>query len=85
MCIICNMPDFKSEIADDFLFKFAAAGKLMADAATAMLECSKIANKPEDRKRYDTLHKTMLRMKRDWNRLEQEREAQDGKVGHVPS
>jgi len=85
MCIICNMPDFKDGVADDFLSKFSVASQAMTAAATAMLECAKIANTPEARSRYDATHKKMVQMVRDWNRLEQEREAGDGQVGHAPS
>ncbi len=79
MCIICNMPDFKADVAVDFLDKFAAASRALKAASDALLACSKIANTPEASERYDATHKQMVRLTREWNRLEEAREN-----GHVP-
>jgi len=38
-----------------------------------MLECSKAAA-PEDKERYDAVHKMMKQFARDWNRIEHIRE-----------
>jgi len=73
MCIICNMPDFKDDIASDFLSEFAAAQKAMKRATDAMLRVSKEAY-PAHRARYDGIHKEMVRQMREWNKLEQQRE-----------
>ncbi len=74
MCIICNMPDFKHEPADRFLSTFEMSRRSMKAAAEAMLECSKVANTPEARKRYDATYKKMVRQIREWNKLEEKRE-----------
>jgi hypothetical protein len=39
-----------------------------------MLRCSQEATDPEVKKRYNRIHKKMVRLKRDWNKLEHERE-----------
>lgn len=71
MCIICNC---NYDDATAFLTYFSDAGKQMRKAADYMLACSRSATTPEARKRYSALHKEMVRMARDWNRLEQDRE-----------
>jgi len=78
MCIICNLsaasdPWVGVEAADAFLAAFQEARQAMKNAADALLACSKI-----DR-RYDVTHKRMVAVCRDWNRLEEQREA-----GHEP-
>jgi hypothetical protein len=74
MCIICNMPDFKDDIASTFLEAFERSCREMKAAAAAMLECSKVANTPEAKARYDATHKEMVRQIREWNKLEEKRE-----------
>lgn len=81
MCIICNVTcgthaemDVKIKAADDFLTAFSAAQKAMKNAADKMLEVSKITCRPEDGKRYDGIHKEMVRQIREWNKLEEKRE-----------
>jgi hypothetical protein len=76
MCIICNVGDVMEnvETAEQFLSAFAGAQKAMKTAADKMLEVSKIACTADDRKRYDAIHKEMVRQIREWNRLEQKRE-----------
>jgi hypothetical protein len=70
MCIICNCGD----AGFDFLTDHGAAAGRMRAAKAKMLECSRIATEPEQRKRYDRMHKKMARLIREWNRIEQERE-----------
>lgn len=73
MCIICNLePDNRA--ADDFLQSFADARAPMKDATAAMAICAKTAIRPEDRKRYASIHKRMVRLCWDWNRIEHLRE-----------
>ena len=76
MCIICNMgSDFdKIHKADEFLLAFEQSRQTMKRAADAMLVCSKIAITADDRKRYDSVHKKMVRKIRAWNKLEEKRE-----------
>lgn len=81
MCIICNVvgEDVSAayhglDKATDFLHAFRASQEGMKRAADAMLAVSKIAVTPEDRKRYDAIHKDMVRQMREWNKLEEKRE-----------
>ena len=79
MCIIWNLtggddPDGGMEVADAFLDAFDASRREMKRATDAMLAVSKRAASPEDRKRYDAIHKVMVRQSREWNKLEQKRE-----------
>jgi len=75
MCIICNMTDIDGVfVADSYLSEHSHAGASMKKAATRMLEVSKIAGTPEQRKRYDRTHKQMVRLLRAWNQIEHDRE-----------
>jgi len=85
MCIICNVAignDVSAimhnvDAAEKFLEEFERAQKAMKSAADAMLAVSKIKELdqyPETRKRYDAVHKDMVRQIREWNRLEEKRE-----------
>lgn len=73
MCIVCNLPPYALE-ADKFLDAFDNSRRAMKAAAEAMLAVSKVAITPEDRRRYDGIHKQMVRMRVEWNLLEQKRE-----------
>lgn len=81
MCIICNVTigdDTKViyaniDKAEHFLRAFEASQKAMREAADALLSVSQVCL-PDDRKRYDAIHKDMVRQMREWNRLEQKRE-----------
>lgn len=73
MCIICNCPDHENA-AEGFLTAFDTARRAMQTACDRMLDVSKIAATPDDRKRYDMIHKDMVRLCREWNKLEQKRE-----------
>lgn len=77
MCIICNggTSEAAVEAASRFLKAWERAQIAMDEAARAMRVASRTMPKTEDRKRYDRLHKKMVRAIHDWNRLEQEREA----------
>lgn len=77
MCIICNMgPDVdKAMVAGAFLSAWDESGVAMRQAAHMMHIVSKTAPAATDRKRYDKMHKRMVKAIRDWNRLEMEREA----------
>jgi hypothetical protein len=66
MCILCNC-GFDGP-ADEFLGAFEASRRIMKRATEEMGRCARI-----DR-RYDKTHKRMVRLMRDWNRIEQERE-----------
>lgn len=77
MCIICNC----GNTGDEFLSEFIAARSALERASALMLECSKTATRPtnndpffEARAKYDSIHKKMVKILRDWNRIEHERE-----------
>jgi len=69
MCIVCNCED----AGDEFLVEYERARTAMDRAAQAMLACSKI-----DR-RYDRSHKALVKLCREWNKIEHEREAEHTK------
>lgn len=75
MCIICNCGE---EAGDRFLGAFQQSQESMKAAADAMLMASKEARTPEQRRQYDRTHKAMVRLTREWNALEQLREASHG-------
>jgi hypothetical protein len=64
MCIVCNC----DEAGLRFLDHFHNARAEMEQATRAMLICA--GTRPE----YDATHKRMVRLCRDWNRIEHERE-----------
>lgn len=70
MCIICNAP----EAGDDFLTHFHRASEHMRRAAAAMHKASEETAQLVDQVRYDKTHKAMVRLIRQWNRIEHERE-----------
>lgn len=73
MCIICDMTKKGGvDAANEFLTQFSNAQNCMQRATIAMLEVRHNANS-EDRKRYDRTHKKMVRLLREWNRIEHER------------
>lgn len=57
-------------MAADVSEQFRAAGDRMKEASQLLLECSKIASEPEAKQNYKRLHKQMVRMIREWNRLD---------------
>lgn len=76
MCIVCNCVGHEED-AEAFLQAWKASQDGMRAAIDAMLRVSKTCGSADDKKRYDRLHKRMVQMMRDWNRLEESRE-------HVP-
>lgn len=71
MCIICNMPAPEGVFeAEKFLHHFELAGNNMKLAADNLKLCYDLTK----RKSYDRTHKKMVKLMRDWNRLEHERE-----------
>lgn len=77
MCIVCNC----GEVGDDFLAYFSAARDAMERAKKAMLICAQSAKRhdsvepiPVARISYDRAHKKMVRLCREWNAIEAERE-----------
>ena len=80
MCIICNCGD----AGDEFLGAFNDVSFALWKARSAMLKCSNIANgkfqperAPITRKRYDMIHKKIVRLHREWNAIEHEREVSE--------
>lgn len=77
MCIVCNCTTSEASFwqADKFLSDYRKAQEAMRAATEAMLAVSQLDIAPEHRERYDRTHKQMLRVMRDWNKIEQMREA----------
>lgn len=75
MCIVCRFGQNDPTPALAFLDKWEASRREMRSAANAMLLVSKSTPDATDRKRYDRMHKAMVRAIRDWNRLEETSEA----------
>jgi len=72
MCIMCNVG---FDLGDRFMDEFASARVHMNRAAAAMLECKAAAKSIAVSKQYDRTHKAMVKLIRDWNRLQEMREA----------
>ena len=64
MCIICNC----GADGENFLASFSLSRDAMKKAKDEMMKCSSV-----DR-RYDAIHKKMVRLIKEWNSIEQERE-----------
>lgn len=75
MCIICNDADELAGPSSAVLHSFDESRQAMKRAAESMLHMSKTANNADARKRYDRAHKKMARLMREWNAIEEEREA----------
>ena len=75
-CIVCNCDN----MGLDFLSEFSKAQNNMRLASRLMFACSKVAEDEETKKRYDKAHKKMVKIIKEWNKIEHEREAQDGTV-----
>jgi hypothetical protein len=82
MCIICNTPPYNTE-ADSFLTHYSRSRSAMKASALLLKQCSAIALTPEVRKQYDKTHKKMVRLIREWNKLEQMRERATTGCGQV--
>jgi hypothetical protein len=77
VCIICNMGHNENSIyqADRFLAMFRTAGNYMRDAGNQLLVVADLATDPKVGRRYRSLQKKMAKLTKEWNRLEQIREA----------
>jgi hypothetical protein len=73
MCIICNLGIEKSDLADDFLCEYARSKDSMNKAAKSLLECSKNVS-GDIHKNYDREYKHMVKLIREWNKIEELRE-----------
>ncbi len=73
MCIICRCGDDGNRALD----AFALSRTAMQRAAVAMKICS--ATDPG----YDATHKKMVKLMREWNRLEESRESGHSVAGQV--
>ena len=73
MCIICNMPAPAGvDDATEFLHRFYRALQEMKDATRAMQRVAKF------NRHYDRTHKKMVRITREWAKVEHEREVRIG-------
>lgn len=71
MCIVCNC----NYIGSDFVDTFVLSQHKMHLAADLMLACSRHPDAtPEQRKQYNRTHKQMVRLIKEWNKLEHTRE-----------
>lgn len=70
MCIVCKCGD----AGEEFLFEFAKAQSSMKSAGTAMLRCAESAKEVNAKRQYSMIHKKMVRILREWNAIEHERE-----------
>ena len=75
MCILCNMGQDKSAWAeaDKFLGNFADASRAMRQAVEQMRVVVGVCPSGH-MSQYDAAHKAMVRILRDWNRVEETRE-----------
>lgn len=74
MCIVCNCDGPSDTTGSDFLTTFDNSRRAMSATADAMLKCSQVAFTPEAQQRYDRTHKKMVKLIREWNKLEELRE-----------
>ena len=72
MCIGCNTNH--RDIAYDYLGERYVALKHMKNTEKLILECSKIVNKPEVKKQYDKVHKMLVRIRKEWAKVDDIRE-----------
>lgn len=71
MCIICNA----GEDGDRYLQNFEVASLAMNRACAAMLACAnKFPPRSAQRRAYTAAHCAMVRIRKDWNRTEHQRE-----------
>ena len=75
MCIFCNMGHDESALneADKFLGEFAGASRKMKQAVDQMKVVAGVCP-PAHRSQYDAAHKALVRILRNWNRMEELRE-----------
>lgn len=74
MCIICNTKPEHEHVASKFLTVFASVNAQMREAEALLLEVSNHTVDAESGNRYKRVHKMMVRTRKAWNALEQERE-----------
>ena len=81
MCMLCHCGDD----GEKFLSAFEDSRTAMKRAIAAIHTCSGTALHPvtrvpyhEARTQYDRMHKKMVRLLREWNKIEQEREQVNG-------
>jgi hypothetical protein len=72
MCVVCNCGDE----GYTFLTHAYNVSFEMEKAAAAMLACSEVVEDKGAARRYDAAHKKIVRLRREWNRIEHEREAE---------
>lgn len=72
MCIGCNTNH--RDVAYDYLREICIAIEHMKKAEKFILECSKIAYKPEVRKQYDKVHKMLVKKRKEWAKVDEIRE-----------
>lgn len=72
MCLICNVTNTEDGV--QFLDHFAAASRSMRAATYSMYACATTAKTAEARHRYGVIHRRMVRLVREWNRLDHDRE-----------
>ena len=75
MCIICSTGG--DDKAFEFLDAYAKSQAAMTSAAAAMLAITTLS--PGARKQYDKTYKQMVRLCKEWNKIEHKRER------HVPN
>ena len=68
MCIICNCKS-----GTDFLEAFSRVSSDIEITINLIKKCSDEAENKNVSKQYDTLRRKMIRFKKDWNRLEENR------------
>lgn len=75
MCIICNVNSASGAFhAVAYLDSFDEARSAMRKASDALLLTADHCANAEDRKRYRTIHKRLVRLRREWARIEHQRE-----------
>lgn len=74
MCMICNAisPEGVGS-ANDFLSEYSMTQRHMAKAIASLLEVKKHVS-PDHARQYDRIHKRMVAISRDWNKIEHQRE-----------
>lgn len=72
MCIVCNVGTRGS----DFVDAYSSAQNAMKKATDVMLSC------PVKDKRYDKIHKSMVRLCVEWNKIEHQREIDANEKPH---
>lgn len=77
MCMICNLPNHP-EVASEYLTAYSRAQAAMKKATKLMAAARDAAPDAITRDIYDANHKRMVRITRDWNRTDHQREPSIG-------